>query len=139
MDDLDNPLDDELLKELGLEPKIKSPPPPPPKPPAPKAPMASPPKAQVPPVAAKSPPAEAHFSEGVKNLSKDMPLQVVAVLGKKTMSLAEVVALKQGELVEFQKLPQEPIDLVANGKLVARGELVLVEGKLGIQIKQLMG
>ena len=73
------------------------------------------------------------------HLSEDMPVQVVAVLGKRTMTLKDVIGLKQGEVIELKKLPQETIDLVANGKLMARGELVLVDGKLGIQIKQLVG
>lgn len=150
-DDLDNPLDDELLKELGLEPKVK--PQAPPKqavtrPPAtapvgsksPPPPMqnqaAAPPRKADPPPAPK---ADTHFSEGVKNLSRDMPVQIVAVLGKKTMTLSEVIALKQGEMIDFNKLPQESIDLVANGKLVAKGELIVIDGKLGVQIKQLMG
>ncbi len=79
------------------------------------------------------------FSDNLKNLAEDMPLQIVAVLGKKTMTLKEVVALKQGEVIDLKKMPHDTIDLVANGKLVARGELVLIDGKVGIQIKQLIG
>ena len=55
------------------------------------------------------------------------------------MTLRELVSVQQGEFIELKKAPQDAIDLVANGKLVARGELVLIEGKLGIQIKQLIG
>ena len=144
MDEMDDALDDELLKELGLEPKkpappkaaqplVKPPPPPPQRPVPQKAPMTAKPVPQ------KTEASEAHFTEGVKNLSKDMPVSVVAVLGKKTMSLAEVISLKQGELIDFKKLPQESVDLVANGKLVARGDLVVIDGKLGVQVKQLVG
>lgn len=151
-EDIDNPLDDELLKELGLEPKAKpAPKPKPARAPEPKA--TRPPTAFANPMAPKAPAVtdavpekgkapsvtdEDMSASGLKNLSQDMPVQVVAVLGKKTMTLGDVISLKLGEVVEFKKLPQESVDLVANGKLLARGELVLVDGKLGIQIKQLV-
>jgi flagellar motor switch protein FliN/FliY len=80
---------------------------------------------------------EASFSQGVKKISENLPIQVVAVLGKKNMTIKDLIALKPGEVLELKKLPQDTVDLVANGKLIARGELVLIDGKLGIQIKQL--
>lgn len=69
---------------------------------------------------------------------EDMPIQMVGVLAKKTMTLKDVLALKQGEVVDMKKLPGEHIDLVANGKLIARGQLVLIDGSMGIQIKQII-
>lgn len=154
-EDADNPLDDELLKELGLEPRAsipKSPPTPapakPPPPAAPKVAHPSPavpekPKAPAPSVGqatpVKAPDPDASFSQGVKRVSDNLPIQVVAVLGKKNITLKELLALKPGEVVELKKLPQDTVDLVANGKLIARGELVLIDGKLGVQIKQLAG
>lgn len=146
-----NPLDDELLKELGLEPreapeaKKKTPTPDVGKKPAGARPSpVSPPKKPIKPESvpkAPSKPAQAdeRFSNGVKNLAQDMPVQVVAVLGKRTMTLRDVVSLKQGEILDLKKLPQDTVDLVVNGKLLARGELVLIDGKVGIQIKQLFG
>jgi len=175
-EEMDNPLDDELLKELGLEPqgspaakKTKPAVPNPKVPPAKPAPGGSQrvptpgavAKQPTPPVRSPIPPQKSSppqvnnsqnvappatpgqspekFNEGLKNLSEDMPVQVVAVLGKRTMSLKDVISLKQGEIIELKKMPQETIDLVANGKLIARGELVLVEGKVGVQVKKLMG
>lgn len=158
VDEFDNPLDDELLRELGLEPKsapstvstqkappardtVPKPPTMPLKPPV--TPVAKkPPPPQVPPVVPKESAASgespARFQEGIKNLAEETPVQVVAVLGKRSMTLKEACELKQGEVLELKKLPQESIDLVVNGKLMARGELVLVDGKLGIQIKQIV-
>lgn len=145
-DKLDNPLDDDLLRELGLEPRSapkvvketpvqnKSTPPPP---------LVSRqqkevlPKFKQPPVPAVSD-QEKDISRDLKNLTEDMPVQIVAILGKKTMTLRDVIALKQGEIVDLQKKPQEFVDLVANGKLIGRGELVLIDNQLGIQIKQLV-
>ena len=161
-EDLDNPLDDELLRELGLEPTPK---PAGKKPDAPSAPEPSPtPAAPLvkrdrpppPPAATHTPSAAARtmappptsqipsqekgeFDRGLAHLSEEMPVSVVAVIGKKTVTLRELVAFKQGEVVELGKLPNESVDLVANGKLIARGEMVLIDGKIGIQIKQLVG
>lgn len=72
------------------------------------------------------------------SLVDDMPIQLVAVLAKKTMTLKELIKIKQGEVIAMNKLPNEQVDLVANGKLVAKGQMVLIDGKLGIQIKQIV-
>lgn len=68
--------------------------------------------------------------------AREVPIQVVAVAAKKTIPLKELLSLKKGSVVDFSKNINEQIDLVANGKLVARGELVLVEGRVGIHIKE---
>lgn len=139
-----NPLDDDLLKELGLEPDVgdrtekdvpqeslepdeeeESPP------------SKLKPKPEV--IPESSPMERQAFSQGVKKITQNLPVQLVAVLAKKTLTLKEVLAMKQGEVVDFQKLPQDSVDLVVNGKLVGRGELVLVDGKIGIQIRQMVG
>lgn len=153
VDKIDNPLDDDLLMELGLEPKEIPQPPKAPtlnqgvKPPPPLRTDKSLPRENIPRTAPSPPPlksksdvaeASERFQAGLKGLAEDMPVQVVAVLGKRSMSIKDLLALKQGEIIELKKLPQEAIDLVANGKLMARGELVLIDGKLGIQIKQLV-
>ncbi|OGQ06560.1 MAG: hypothetical protein A3G32_01550 [Deltaproteobacteria bacterium RIFCSPLOWO2_12_FULL_40_28] len=144
MADADNPLDDDLLKELGLEPLTQPKVTPKPKPPvsqgAPQAQAQVKARPPMPPQPKDFPEMDAQqFDRGVKQLAEDIPVQLVAVLGKRTMTLRELVSVQQGEFIELKKAPQDAIDLVANGKLVARGELVLIEGKLGIQIKQLIG
>ena len=144
MTDKDNPLDDDLLRELGLEPrapevkpKPAQPPPSPPPRPAAKTPVPPPHAAapKNPPAPPVSPPS---VSTGLKNLAQDMPVQVLAVLGKRTLSIKDIVSMKEGEVLELKKDVSESIDLVANGKLVAKGDLVLVDGKVGIQIKQIV-
>ena len=147
-DEGENPLDDELLKELGLEPKQAPRPvskpvrPPEGKSGKPTGPLTGPAGGPLPGGGAipekAAPQAPATSASGGRSLARDMPVQIVAVLGKKTMSLADAISLKQGEIVDFKKLPHDLVDLVANGKLVGRGELVVIDGKLGIQIKQLV-
>lgn len=162
-----NDLDDELLKELGLEPKSEVKPKPAPvqapantgpKPaasapkPAPKA-AAQQQAAPAPASASKpaspraEPAAAAQAAEKPRSsepkkvappagIAQATQVQVVAVVGKKTATLKELLELNEGSLIELNKLPNEMIDLVANGKLVAKGQLVLIEGRVGVQIKQ---
>lgn len=70
----------------------------------------------------------------VVNLTSDIPVQVVAVLGKKNVTVKDIVSMKMGQVLELNRLPNEAIDLVANGKLIAKGELVEIEGRLGVRV-----
>jgi len=87
------------------------------------------------PAASPSPrPGPAGVDRKVVNLTGDIPVQIVAVLGKKSVTVKEIVSLRMGEVVELNRLPNEAIDLVANGKLIAKGELVDIDGRLGVRI-----
>ncbi len=61
-----------------------------------------------------------------------------AVLSKKSLKLQSILDFKPGDVVEFKKLPHDLLDLVANGKLVAKAELVLIDGQLGARIVKLI-
>src|SRR5262249_20656377 len=67
-------------------------------------------------------------------LTADVPVHLVAVMGKKTITIKEILSLKKGQVIELNRFPNEAIDLVANGKLMAKGELVEIDGKLGVRI-----
>lgn len=67
-------------------------------------------------------------------LAADVPVQVVAVLGKKVITVQDLISFKKGQVVELNRFPNEAVDLVANGKLMAKGELVEIDGKLGVRI-----
>ncbi|MBI2346368.1 MAG: FliM/FliN family flagellar motor switch protein [Deltaproteobacteria bacterium] len=71
-------------------------------------------------------------------LAADVPVQVVAVLGKKTIALRELLAMQSGELIDLGRPPTAIVDLVANGKLIAKGELVEIDGKLGVRIVKMV-
>lgn len=157
--------DEDLIKELGLDPEdlmgpkgdqpvkpagpAPSPqaratvgqpaPKPPAKPVAPPKPPAGPP--HKPPVAPAQPThktATNVFEEEAAHVAVDLPIQVAAVLAKRAFALKEILSLKAGEIIEFKKSPQEPVDLVANGRLIGRCELVMVDGKLGARILKLV-
>ena len=64
----------------------------------------------------------------------DVPVHIVAVLAKKTISLKDLFELRLGSVLDLARPPSEYVDLVANGKLIGRGELVELDGKLGVRI-----
>jgi len=77
---------------------------------------------------------ESGSDKKVMNLTSDIPVQIVAVLGKKMVTVKEIVSLRMGQVIELNRLPNEAVDLVANGKLIAKGELVEIDGRLGLRI-----
>ena len=67
----------------------------------------------------------------------DIPMVAVVELGRVQLTADEVVRLRSGQLIEIGRSPTEPVDLVVNGKLVAKGELVEIEGSLGVKLVSL--
>ncbi|HLG44461.1 MAG TPA: flagellar motor switch protein FliN [Nitrospirales bacterium] len=68
----------------------------------------------------------------------DIPLQLSARLGSTRMIIRDLLQLGQGSVVELDKLAGEPIEVLVNGKLVARGEAVVVNEKLGIRLTEVI-
>ena len=67
----------------------------------------------------------------------DLPVTLTVDLGSCQLPMREVLALAAGSIVQLDKLAGTPVELRANRKLVARGEVVLVEDHLGIRITEL--
>jgi len=67
-------------------------------------------------------------------MTADVPVRLVAVLGKKTLSFQELLKMKLGQVINLERPANEIVDLVANGKVVARGELVEIDGQLGVKV-----
>ncbi len=76
--------------------------------------------------------------EGAELLN-DIPLQISVELARVPVSAEEVVSLKVGLVIDLNRMPGEPLDLSVNGKIVARGELVEIEGNLGVRVLSLAG
>lgn len=76
--------------------------------------------------------------EDMLDIAADVPVQVVAVMGKRSVTLKEMAALRMGEVIELNRPANEIVDLVAGGKLIAKGELVEIEGKLGVRIVKMV-
>ncbi|MFZ8862559.1 MAG: flagellar motor switch protein FliN [Thermocrinis sp.] len=64
----------------------------------------------------------------------DLPLLIEVVVGSTTLTLGEILNLGPGSVVELENLVEEPVYIKVNGKLVAKGELVVVEEKFGVKI-----
>src|SRR6201991_693190 len=68
----------------------------------------------------------------------DVPVTVQAVLGKSAMEVSELLRLGRGTVVELDRKVGEAIDIYVNDRLVARGEVVLVEDRLGITMTEII-
>jgi flagellar motor switch protein FliN/FliY len=68
----------------------------------------------------------------------DIPVTVSAVLGKATMQVSQLLKLGRGAVVELDRKLGEAIDIYVNNRLVARGEVVLVEDKLGVTMTEII-
>ena len=69
----------------------------------------------------------------------DVPVGVTVQLGSCQLPMPEVLQLNPGYIVQLDKLPDAPVELLVNDKLVARGEVVVVENRFGIKITELVG
>ena len=68
----------------------------------------------------------------------DVPVQVSAVLGRARMDVSELLRLGPGAVLELDRKVGEAIDIYINNRLVARGEVVLVEDKLGVTMTEII-
>ena len=68
----------------------------------------------------------------------DVPVQVSAVLGRSKMDVGELLKLGPGTVLELDRRVGESIDIYVNNRLVARGEVVLVEEKLGVTMTEII-
>lgn len=64
----------------------------------------------------------------------DVVLQVSVELGRTEMSIRDILAMSQGTVIELNRLAGEPVDILVNGKTVARGEVVVIDDKFGVRI-----
>ncbi len=71
-------------------------------------------------------------------LLKDVPLEVTVRLGKARMTINEILDLGEGSIVELDKLAGEPVDLHVNGKLIAKGEVVVIDENFGFRVKDII-
>ena len=68
----------------------------------------------------------------------DIPVEITVRLGSTRMLIKELLQLGQGSVVELEKLAGEPMEILANNKLIARGEVVVVNEKFGIRLTDII-
>lgn len=76
---------------------------------------------------------ESELSDKLKRFL-DIPLEVEVVVGTATLTLGELLHLGPGSVVELEQSVETPVDIKVNGKLVAKGEIVIVEDRFGVRI-----
>ena len=72
------------------------------------------------------------------NLIMDVPLEVTVELGRTKKSIADILDFAPGTIIELDKIAGEPIDVLVNGKFVAKGEVVVIEESFGIRITEII-
>jgi flagellar motor switch protein FliN len=72
------------------------------------------------------------------NLILDIPLRVTVELGRTKMPVSELLNLTQGSVIELTKLAGEPMEVLVNEKLIARGEAVVVNEKFGVRLTDII-
>ncbi|MBI5363003.1 MAG: flagellar motor switch protein FliN [Planctomycetes bacterium] len=70
---------------------------------------------------------------GIENLL-EVPVKVTVEVGRSRLTLAELVKLQAGSLVTLDREAHEPVDILVNGKIVARGEVVTIDQRYGVRI-----
>ena len=80
------------------------------------------------------------FPKGISNLDfiLDIPLELSVELGRTKMLISDLLQLGQGSVIELTKLAGEPLEILVNQKLVARGEVVVVNEKFGVRLTDII-
>ena len=77
-------------------------------------------------------------ASGTLDLLMDMEMPVLVRLGGTTMLIRDLLELGSGSVVEFRHAPDDPVDILVNGRVVARGAVVTVQGNYGVRILEIV-
>lgn len=69
----------------------------------------------------------------------DVPVELAVEIGRSRMTIAETLALAPGSIVTLDRLAGEPVDLLVNGRTIARGEVVVIGEEFGFRVTQVVG
>ena len=72
------------------------------------------------------------------NMLLDIPLQVTVELGRTKRSVKEILELTSGSVIELDKLAGEPVDILVNSRLIAKGEVVVIDENFGVRITDIL-
>ena len=71
-------------------------------------------------------------------LLMDVPLQISVELGRTTKKIREILDFGQGSIIELDKLAGEPVDILVNGRIIAKGEVVVIDESFGVRITDIL-
>ena len=95
-------------------------------------------KTVAPPPKPRAPEMKEEESPANLGLLLDIPLEITAELGRTRMIINDLLQLGQGSVIELNKLAGEPLEILVNQKLIARGEVVVVNEKFGIRLTDII-
>ncbi len=72
------------------------------------------------------------------SLIKDVPLEVTVELGRTSKAISDILDFAPGTIIELDKIAGEPVDVLVNGKLVAKGEVVVIEENFGVRVTEII-
>lgn len=72
------------------------------------------------------------------NMLLDIPLQVTVELGRTKHSVKEILQLASGSIIELDRLAGEPVDILVNNRLIAKGEVVVIDENFGVRITDII-
>jgi len=79
-----------------------------------------------------------HVDETNLGLLMDIPLKVTVELGRTKKQIKEILELSQGSIIELDKLAGEPVDILVNSKLIAKGEVVVIDENFGVRVTDIV-
>ena len=68
----------------------------------------------------------------------DVPVELAVEIGRTTMTIGETLSLAPGSIVSLNRLAGEPVDLLVNGKVIAQGEVVVIDEEFGMRITDIV-
>jgi len=68
----------------------------------------------------------------------DLPLEVSVEIGRTKMLIKDLLKLTQGSIIELERIAGEPVDIYVNGKLMAKGEVVVVKDRFGVRVTEII-
>jgi flagellar motor switch protein FliN len=75
---------------------------------------------------------------GDLSLVLDVPVEVAVEIGRTTMTIRETLAITPGSIVSLDRMAGEPVDLLVNGKRIARGEVVAIDEEFGLRVTEVV-
>jgi flagellar motor switch protein FliN/FliY len=83
-------------------------------------------------------PTETGLASGDLSLVLDVPVELAVEIGRTTMTIRQTMALAPGSVIALNKMAGEPVDLLVNGKRIARGEVVAIDEEFGLRITEVV-
>jgi flagellar motor switch protein FliN/FliY len=83
-------------------------------------------------------PGDAAAVSGDLSLVLDVPVEVAVEVGRTTMTIRETLAIAPGSIIALDRMAGEPVDLLVNGRRIARGEVVAVDEEFGLRVTEVV-